>query len=70
MNGEGFRFFSEFALGDVLYLKMGDERRPGIVTGYFIYDGGYMLQLSWGNSTDSRHYPIEVTREYEPRFDS
>jgi hypothetical protein len=61
----------EFDLGEIVHLKMARERRPGMVTQLHLDRSGLAYYVvSWGDATDSRHYEMELAREYVPDFES
>jgi hypothetical protein len=58
-----------FDFGDVVYLRMAGERRPGMVTGYLVNPMlVLMYRVAWGDATETMHYEIELTGEYVPDF--
>lgn len=61
-------YVAEFNLGETVYLRVAGERRPGIITCISFYPGSELYQISWGDRSDSRHYALELTREYVPDF--
>jgi hypothetical protein len=55
--------------GDEVFLKVCDDCRPGLVTGYNLRPGGRVLYVvTWGDHTDSMHYAFELTGKFEPRY--
>lgn len=63
------QFEHEYEFGETVYLRMAQDRRPGMVTQMAIDAKGLAFYtVSWGNATDSRHYEMELTREYVPDF--
>jgi hypothetical protein len=70
MMGHQCRFTSEFGIGERVFLRMADERRAALVLSInFCADGGAIYTVGWGNASDTRHYAIELTREFEPNFE-
>lgn len=57
-----------FPIGQTVYLRMQDEKRRGMITGYMVDDSSVMFRVAWGNATDSIHYAIELTATYQPEF--
>lgn len=55
----------EYNLGDVVYLKLRDERLPGMVTAVFLRPGGVSYEVSWGTGGSGECYAIELSRECE-----
>lgn len=63
------KFESEFWFGDVVYLRVHDEPRKGMVSRVQLSPGGSVLYtVTWGDRTDSYHYAAELAAEYEPDF--
>jgi hypothetical protein len=53
----------EFELGEVVYLRVGEEDRRGMVTCYRVTaDGGMVYGISWGDRQDREHYAVELSR--------
>lgn len=61
--------YVKFDLEDTVYLKLAEERQPGMVTGWLVSPGGILYDVSWpcgGHST--RHYDIELTDTFLPQY--
>lgn len=56
----------DFELGELVYLRVGDEDARGIVTGIVLRPHGCTFYVSWGNRTETEHYACELSRE--PRY--
>lgn len=56
------------AIGDTVYHRLADERRPGLVTGYIVRPGGCLYYVTWRSRHESGHYEMELADEYAPDF--
>lgn len=57
-------------IGDIVYLRVVQERSPGIVTGYGIRPGNLvMYYVSWDDGCERLHYDLELCKEYCPTAD-
>ncbi len=55
--------------GTVVYLRVQNEPRKGMVTGYVVHGGGgFSVLVSWGDGSETRHYALELTTEYLPDY--
>lgn len=59
---------AEFGLGERVFYRMAGERQPGLVTAIEVRPGLMLYHVSWGDRFETRHYAIELSREYEPDF--
>lgn len=56
-------FHTEFALGEIVYLKTDEDQLPRIIIGIeYCLSRTYLYRLSQG-SKDSYHYEQEIARE-------
>ncbi len=56
-----------FPFGATVYLKLREERVPGMVTGYGIRPGLVSYRVCWSNTgCEIEHYEMELTPDYEP----
>lgn len=55
--------------GDIVYLKVRQERVPGFVTCVSIHPTGVMYTVSF-ESGDSDHHEFELSAEYVPDYDT
>lgn len=53
----------KFNLGDVVYLKIRNDR-PGMVTGIMFRPAGVSYYVEWG-SGETSHFDIELTKQIE-----
>lgn len=57
-----------YTFGDVVYLKIADEPRPGVVTGIITFNpGNVVYSVTWPGAV-SGHYDFELTGEYVPNY--
>lgn len=62
-------FLAEFGLGEVVFHRCAEQKSPGIITAVVFYAAGSaMFQVSWGDCSETRHYGIELTREFQAEF--
>lgn len=67
--GESRVYRAEFALGEVVYLKLRDNEVPGHVTELAFHPGAAPLYgVAWGDGEFTRHYGLELAREFAPRY--
>ena len=63
---------TEYSLGEIVYLRMREDKKQGMITGVTIRpgkDGSTMsYNVTWGDTAETMHYSIELTREYLPEF--
>lgn len=60
---------TEFAIGDKVYLKLREDRTPGLVTGLLIRPRDVMYLVSWPDSrAETNHYELELCRDFEPTW--
>jgi hypothetical protein len=58
------------AIGDIVYLRVVQERSAGIVTGYAIRpDSTVLYYVSWDDGCERMHYDLELCKEYCPTAD-
>lgn len=56
----------DYAIGDVVYLKMRDDPIRGIVNGYHVRPESILYAVSWGDGNESIHYAMELSRDHVP----
>ena len=62
-------FSCRFGFGDVVYLRLREEKIAGMVTGCFVRPSGGGYYVSWGNNgQEGVHYEFELTDEYDPNY--
>ena len=49
-----------FNLGDIVYMMVSPDD-PGMVTGIIYRPHGISYLVTWGNSSETSHYGIELT---------
>ena len=60
---------SAFWLGDIVYLRVRDERVRGMVTTVLVYSSGQSYGVTWGDSVEEvTHQEMELTAEFVPDF--
>ena len=63
-----FRHATRYTFGSEVFLKLREERRPGIVNQIALNPGNATYQVSWPDGTTSSHYDFELTAEYVQSF--
>ena len=54
-------------LGDLVYLRVNDEPKPGMITRVtFAASGSYIFAVTWRGGTETWHFECELTAEYVP----
>lgn len=62
--------FPKFSLGDTVFLKIREEREPGMVTGIVIKPDSYLNYcVTWQDGCEHTHYELELTDTYEPSYE-
>lgn len=51
-------------LGQIVYLRVADEKHRGMITGYLARDSGISALVTWSDRAETTHYPFELTTEY------
>ena len=57
-----------YDFGDLVYLKVREERFAGMVTGIMLRPGSVAYCVTWANGSETFHFAFELTAEYEPDF--
>ena len=57
-----------FEIGDVVFLRMREERLGGLVTRFMVGRGGVTYAVTWGNGSETWHYAFELSIEHIPDF--
>lgn len=60
---------SRFRVGDVVYLKVCDEPKRGMVTGICIRSE-VIYYVTWSNCTETVHHDCELSAEFVPCFEA
>lgn len=56
-------------IGDVVFLRVNEERKPGMVTKVSICGGGGVLYaVTWRGGAETYHYECELSSEYVPDY--
>ena len=59
----------EYGLGEKVYLKLREDRTPGLITGIAINPGCVCYFISWPDTrAETRHYELELCRDFEPEW--
>lgn len=62
-------FTSKYGLGDTVYLRVATEPMRGMVTAIqFVVSDAPRLCVSWGNRSETWHFPVELSTEFVPDF--
>jgi hypothetical protein len=59
---------NDYAIGDVVYLRVRDEPVRGMVVRLTYFPGGFLYGVTWGNGNDTFHYGIELSTQYVPDY--
>ena len=59
---------TEYSIGDLVYLKLREDKEKAYITGISVRPAGVAYYLSWGDATESFHYDFEITKEYVPNY--
>lgn len=58
---------TKYTIGDVVYLRVNDERKPGMITIISIRPHGYVLYcVVWRGGSETWHSDFELSTEYVP----
>ena len=62
----------EFELGDIVFLRVKEDRVAGMVTVVSVRPGHVLYGVSWASSpgSESFHYAMELTSEFVPQYDT
>ena len=52
----------EWAFGQEVYLRCDADQKNGVVTGILMRPKGVGYYVSWGDKTETFHYPFELTK--------
>ena len=56
-----------FRFGEVVYLKLREQKVPGQVIGYCVNPGNLTVRVVWcDDGCEQCFYPWQLTRTYEP----
>ena len=53
----------KYSIGDVVYLRVDDESRAGMITGVLMRLHGYVYYVTWGDRSETIHMEVELTAE-------
>ncbi len=60
---------SRFRIGDIVYHRLRDEPRRGMVTGIFVRPTAVLYYVTWPDGQENCHHEIELTGEFVPCFE-
>ncbi len=60
---------SRYWLGDIVFLRVADEREPGMITGCKFAPHGGLIHCVTFKARDSWHYECELTPTFVPNFE-
>ena len=49
-----------YDLGDVVYHRLAEERRKGLITGFTITPDGHFYFVTWPDHSEHRHYGLRA----------
>ena len=58
----------EFWFGDIVFLRVRDERYRGMITTIILQPSGVLYSVTWEEGEVSNHYGMELTRIFVPDF--
>lgn len=58
----------EFWFGDVVFLRVRDERYRGMVTSVVLMPSGILYAVSWEGYEVTNHYGFELTKVFVPDY--
>lgn len=56
-------------VGDIVYMRVNQEQKPGMVTGISIRPNGFCYMVTWRGGGETYHYECELTAEFVPTFE-
>lgn len=59
----------EYSIGDIVYLKIRDERLRGMITAITLRPASVTFEVTWPTSA-SWHYAFELSPEFEPDYEA
>lgn len=62
------RLLTPFWLGDVVYLKIAQDRNPGMITGVLVRPNGVIYEAQFEDHVQM-HFDIELTETFVPSFE-
>ena len=54
---------TEFAIGEVVYFRLADEPKPGLVCRITLGPMGESYAVTWDDYGETHHFAIELTRD-------
>lgn len=57
-----------FGIGDVVYLRIRQEKVAGMVTGFNFRPDGIGYYITWEDASERMHYAFELSSEYVPEY--
>ncbi|HMF38294.1 MAG TPA: hypothetical protein VKF17_16745 [Isosphaeraceae bacterium] len=60
----------DYWLGDIIFHRIAEERKRGMVTGINICPDGLYYWITWSDGHETKHYPIELTSEFVPDYET
>lgn len=58
-----------YGLGDIVFLRVAEERIAGMVTSISVRPGHVIYMVSWDGGLDTYHYEMELTSEFVQSFE-
>lgn len=60
---------TKYWLGDLVYQRIVEDKRPGIITGIGINGtGGVFYEITWPNAVETPHFDYELTSVFIPDY--
>jgi hypothetical protein len=68
-GGSVAKFETKYGHSDIVYLRVNDEKKRGMVGAINIRPNGtVMYEVGWSGGTSSWHYEIELSDTYVPEW--
>ncbi len=61
---------SAYWLGDIVYHRLATEKRRGMITGINLCPDGMYYWVTWSDGHEMKHYPIELSTEFLPDYET
>lgn len=54
-------------IGDIVFLRVNEERKPGMIT-RLVISGTVVYWVTWRGGSETAHYECELSSEYVPDY--
>lgn len=59
-----------WTFGTVVYLRNRQERIKGLIVGYTLDPRGFCCWVAWPDTSETKHFALELTTEYLPDYET